>query len=280
MELLRQGDAVNARPYLEKAVSVAPSNPLTHAALAADWSALGLDIRAGQEAKLAFESSGGMGRIEQLEIEARYRMIDHDWPRAIQVYQALFTLLPDSLEDGLQLASAEAQGGKGQDALSTVAALRHLGSPLGNDPRVDLAEARAAGAMGDFVHTRKAAQAAAEKAKARGTRLQYARARLMESGAMQTLAIAGYADKRAEARTICAELGDRTCVVAAYRIEANAMATQGKLAAARPLYQSALEVSNQIGNSLEELNALNGLAYVARPLRAICARPKAIFKKR
>jgi tetratricopeptide (TPR) repeat protein len=264
MEQLRNGDAQSARVYLEQAAAAAPGNPLVHAGLAAAWSALGMDIRAGQEAKLAFDSSAGLGRVEQLEIEGRYRAVTQDWPRAIEVYQALFTLLPDDPEYGLLLASAQTTGGRGQDALSTVKALRRLPLPAGDDPRIDLAEARAAGALSDFERTRKMAHAAGEKAKAHGARLQYARARLLESGAMQNLRVAGFADVRAEARQICAELGDLACVAAAYRIEANASLGYGNIAGARVLYESALGIANQIGNALEKLNAVNGMADAAK----------------
>ncbi|MGO9261997.1 MAG: hypothetical protein ACLQU1_37690 [Bryobacteraceae bacterium] len=264
MERLRQGDALSARAYLETAAAAEPSNPLIHSGLAAAWSGLGLDIRAAQEAKLAFDASGWLGRVEQLEIEGRYRTMAHDWPRAIQVYQALFTLLPDDLEYGLLLASAETRGGKAQDALGTVKVLRRLPSPPGDDPRIDLAEAQAAGALSDFARTRQAAGSAAKKAQAHGARLQYAKARLLESGAMQTLALAGFPQVRAEARQICAELGDRACVAAAYRIEANQMIALVNLGAARRLYGEALEIANQIGNDNEKLNALTGLAYAAK----------------
>jgi Flp pilus assembly protein TadD len=263
VEHLRQGDALNARTYLEKAAAADPANPLIHSALAAAWSQLGLDIRAREEAKTAFDSAAALPRVEQLEIEARYRVIAHDWPRAIEVYQALFTLLPDDLEYGLLLAKAETSGGKGQDALTAVNALRKLPPPLKDDPRVDMAEAQAAGSLSDFARTRKAAQAAADKAKSQGSRLLYAKARLLVSGAMQNLGSAGFAEVRTEARQICEQLGDRACVAAAYRIEGNATVFEDP-AASRRLYLAALEIANQIGNSLEKLNALNGLAYAAK----------------
>jgi tetratricopeptide (TPR) repeat protein len=177
------------------------------------------------------------------------------------VYHALFTLLPDDLEYGLLLASAQTRGGKAEDALSTVGALRRLPAPPRDDPRIDLREAQAAGGLSDFAHTRRAAHAAAEKAGRQGARLQYARARLLESGAMQNLATAGFADVRAEARHICAELGDRACVAAAYRIEANVFALGDLPALAKPLYASVLQIANEIGNQLEKLNALTGLGY-------------------
>jgi tetratricopeptide (TPR) repeat protein len=264
MERLRQSDALGARPYLEAAAAAAPSNPLVHSGLAAAWSMLGLDNRAAQEARQAFDSSAALGRVEQLEIEGRYRQMAQDWPRAIQVYQALFTLFPDDLEYGLLLASAEDHGGKAQDALATVTVMRKLPTPLKDDPRIDLAEAQAAGALADFAHTRQAAHVAAEKARKNGARLQYAHARLLESGAMQTLVLAGFADVRAEARQICSELGDRLCVAAAYRIEANSLAATGSPARARPLYAAVLEIANEIGNLNEKLNALIGLAYTEK----------------
>ena len=264
MERLRQGDALSARTYLEKAVAVDPSHSLFHSGLAAVLSALGLDTQAGQEAKRALDSSSDLGRVEQLEIEGRYRNIAHDWPRAIQVYQALFTLLPDDLEYGLLLGSVEVRGGQAQEALRTVKTLRSLPAPLGDDPRIDLTEAQAAGALSDFAHTQSAARSAAEKARARGARLLYAKARLLQSGAMQNINMAGFQEVRAEARRICAELGDRLCVAAAYRIEANQMAGMGELAVAQRLYQAALEIANQTGNAIEKLNALNGLANAAK----------------
>jgi tetratricopeptide (TPR) repeat protein len=261
MDRLRQSDALGARPYLESAASLEPSNPLVHSGLAAMWSMLGMDGRAVEEAKRAFDSSASLGRVEQLEIEGRYCQTAHTWPRAIQVYQALFILLPDDLEYGLLLASAETRAGKAQDAAATVGALRRLPPPLRDDPRIDLAEAQSAGALSDFSHTRQAAHAAAEKALRRGARLQYAKARMLESGAMQNLSIAGFASVREEARGICAELGDRACVAAAYRIEANGLATTGAPRSARILYAKVLDLADQIGNQLEKLNALTGLGY-------------------
>jgi tetratricopeptide (TPR) repeat protein len=176
----------------------------------------------------------------------------------------LFTLLPDDLEYGLQLGSVEARGSQAQEALRTVKILRSLPAPLGDDPRIDLTEAQAAGGLSDFVHTERAARSAAEKARARGARLLYAKARLLESGAMQNMNMVGFQDVRAEARRICAELGDRLCVAASYRIEANQITAKGELALAQRLYQEALEIANQTGNSIEKLNALNGLANAAK----------------
>ena len=263
MERLRESDALNARKYLEQAAAADPSNPLIHSGLSAAWTMLGLDARAKREAQLAFDSSAALSRVEQLEIEGRYRALAHEWPRALQVYQALVTLLPEDLEYGLLLAWVESEGGRAQDVPATVARLRALPAPLSDDPRIDLAEARAAGALSDFEHTRQAAQSAAKKAKAHRARLQYAKATLLEAGAMQNLGLAGYAQLREEARNICAELGDRACVAAAFRMEGNNKLADSKLEDARRLYQSALEIASDIGSLNEQLNILTGLGYAA-----------------
>jgi TolB-like protein len=264
MEHLRRGDFLSARTYLEKAAEASESNPLIHSGLAATWSGLGLDARAEKEAKLALDDSGDLGRVEALEIQGRYYTTAHNWKGAIRVYQALFTLLPDDLEYGLQLASAQTRGGDAKEAFEAVKTLRSLPSPLGDDPRIDLAEAQAAGALSDFARTQRAAHIAADKANARGAKLLYARARLLESGAMETAGVAGFAALRNEARNLCARLGDRACVAAAYRIEANQKAASGDIAGARSLYQLALNIAEQSGNMNEELNALTGFAYAAR----------------
>ncbi len=261
MERLRQGDALGARAFLEQAASESPSNPFVLGGLAAALSGIGLDRRAEEEAKKALDSSAELGRVEQLEMEGRDATMVPDWERAIRVYQALSTLLPDDLEYGLLLASAEIHGGQAKQALAVLKSLRGLPSPLGDDPRIDLTDAQAAGALSDFKRTEDEARAAAEKAKARGARLLYAKARLLQSGAMANLGQSGFAESRAEARDICAQLGDRSCVAAAYRIEGNDKATAGELAAADQLYSASLKIADEIGNRLEQLNALNGFAY-------------------
>jgi len=260
MERLRQGDALGARAYLEQAASDSPSNPFVYSALAAALAGIGLDKRAEQEAKKALDSSTELGRVEQLEMEARYATMARDWERAIRVYQALFTLFPDDLEYGLSLAFAENRGGQAKQVFTVLKSLRSLPSPLGDDPRIDLTDAQAAGALSDFKRTEEQARAAAENAKARGARLLYAKARLLQSGAMDTSGQIG-AEVRAEARNICAQLGDRSCVAAAYRMEANNKAMAGELVAADQIYSATLKIANEIGNRLEQLNALNGFAY-------------------
>ena len=75
-----------------------------------------------------------------------------------------------------------------------------------------LIAAQNAGTANDFVKTRDLARRAANEAKARGARYLYARARLLEGGAMQTLVERDFYAVQTDARNVCEELGDRQCV--------------------------------------------------------------------
>jgi TolB-like protein len=92
LEKFRLFDALGARELLEKAVSSDPRHALAHAALAEAWSVLGYDAKATQEAKLAFERAANLSQDDRRRVESRYRELDHDWDRAIELSRALFTV--------------------------------------------------------------------------------------------------------------------------------------------------------------------------------------------
>src|SRR5262249_50204365 len=85
---------------------------------------------------------------------------------------------PDNLDYGLRLAAAQVSAGRGKDALATIAALRRLPPPLGDDPRVDFGEAEAYFALGDFGPAGRAAAAARARAEALGAAPPALRARI------------------------------------------------------------------------------------------------------
>ena len=128
---LRAFDALAARELLEKAVAIDPSFALAHSTLADAWTTLGYTLKAREEEKKALDASGNLSREESLFIEARYREIVGERDKAIELYRTLFNFFPDSLDYGLRLASAQSGGGKPQDGLSTLAALRRR--PLATD---------------------------------------------------------------------------------------------------------------------------------------------------
>ncbi|HEX6899618.1 MAG TPA: tetratricopeptide repeat protein [Thermoanaerobaculia bacterium] len=265
IERLRTYDPVGARDLLARAVAAEPGNAMCHSALAAAWAALGYDGRARDEAKAAFDLAGNLPREERLLIEGRYREATQDWDRAAQTYWKLWSLFPDSLEHGLRLAAVQTAAGRIGDALATVKALRTLPPPFSDDPRIDLAEAVAAGALPDFQRQRTAAGRAAARGKTLGAPMIMAQARLLECRALRNLG------KPAEALAACEEgrglherAGDRAGVAEALTHAANVLYDRGDLTGASRLYQQALETYREIGNRGAEAGALNNIAVVLR----------------
>ncbi|MGC2160636.1 MAG: tetratricopeptide repeat protein, partial [Silvibacterium sp.] len=187
IERLRASDLPDARDLLQRAVSLAPSEPMPHAALASAWEQLGYDRNAESEARRAFDLSSHLSRADRLLIEARFQEASRDWDSAIRTYSALFSFFPDDLDYGLPLANAQVIGGKWQDALQTIAALRRLPAPSKDDPRIDWQEARAARSLGDMNRAVSYASRAAEKARAAGASSFEARALLEEAKSLEPL---------------------------------------------------------------------------------------------
>ncbi len=263
LKALRLVDPMAARDHLQAAVSVDPGNALIHSALADAWTALGYGSRANEENRRAYELSTALGRLDQLGIEARYRASGQQWDRAIEIYQNIFRLFPDSLEDGLNLARAQFRGKKNADASATLRILRRLPKPAGNDPRIDLIEAQNAGVANNYLKTREYAHRAAIEAQSRGARYLFARARMLEGGAMQTLVDANFYAVQTEGRKVCEELGDRQCVSQAWRIRGNERYYSGHFAEAQEAYLAGVSVARELGDRAELANLLTGLGVVA-----------------
>jgi DNA-binding winged helix-turn-helix (wHTH) protein/tetratricopeptide (TPR) repeat protein len=263
LKALRRVDPMTARDHLQVAVTADPGNALIHSALADAWTALGYGSQATEENRRAYELSTSIGRLDQLGIEARYRASQQQWDRAIEIYREIFRLFPDSLEDGLNLARAQFRGMKNADASSTLQILRRLPKPAGNDPRIDLIEAQSAGSGSDFPKTRDYARRAANEAKSRGARYLFARARLLEGGALQNLGDPNYYAVQTEARKVCEELGDRQCVSMAWRIRGNERFFAGQFGEAQEAYLKGISVARELGDRAELANLLTGLAVVA-----------------
>ncbi|HME09091.1 MAG TPA: winged helix-turn-helix domain-containing protein [Bryobacteraceae bacterium] len=264
---LRRGDPMAARQHLEIAIAADPQNALTHSALAEAWTALGYSTRANEEDRRAFDLAGSLDRLDQLGVEARYRASVQQWDRAIEIYKTVFKLFPDSLDDGLNLARAQWRAQRVADAQATLNELRRLPKPAGNDPRIDLTEASAVGTLDDYARTRALAHQAAEEAKARGARYTFARARLLEGGAMQNLNDPNFSSVQAEARQTCEAIGDRDCLSKAWRIRGNYLYFDGDFQAARQAYEQGVAIARELGNKAELANLLVGFGVVEKANR-------------
>jgi tetratricopeptide (TPR) repeat protein/predicted Ser/Thr protein kinase len=260
---LRVFDALSARDILEKSVAADPNYPLTHAALAEAWSALGYDGKAAEEAKKAFDLSANLPREQHLAIEARYHEANKNWAKAIDVYHTLWSFSPDNLDYGLSLALAQTSGAQAKEALATVEALRKLPPPASEDPRIDLVESTAARGLSDFKRELAMTKKAEPKGQAQGARLLVARAKLGEGRALFSLGDAKESQHATqEAQRLFAEAGDRNGEATALHNIASAISEQGDNAAAMKLHEQALVVCRTIGNRRCMGDALNSIGVI------------------
>lgn len=202
-------DALAARDLFEKAIRVDPNHALSHSALADAWFGLGYDAKAKDEAKKALDLSAALPREQRLLVEGRYREFARDLPAALEVYRTLRNYFPDNLVYGLHLASVQTRAGFGKEARLTVDRMRGLHKPASDDPRIDLEEATAAQALGDFKREQQAAADAAGKAEVRGARLLLAEAKGREAWTWERLGDLDRAAKEMyEVRDLAATAGN------------------------------------------------------------------------
>jgi tetratricopeptide (TPR) repeat protein len=259
---LRVSNALEARGLLEQSIAADSKFALAHSALAEAWSRLGYDKKAQSEAREAYDLSANLAREEKLLVEGRYRDIDHQHQKAIDVYRTLFAMFPDNVDYGLKLADAQISDGKGHDALATVEAMRKLAPPASEDPRIDLQEANAWDSLSDYKRQEQPLSRAAEKAKAEGSRLILARARqgqcwVFENEAQIERAIAACR----EAAEIFAEAGDREGEALSLRTWADAIARTDAPESIR-LYKQALDIFRKNGSERGVAIVFNNLGLV------------------
>jgi serine/threonine protein kinase/tetratricopeptide (TPR) repeat protein len=260
---LRVLDALAARDLLQKAVKADPKHAPTHAALAEAWSALGYDSGAAAEAKRAIELSQNLSREERLFVEGRYHEFSHEWTKAIEIYRTLTGFFPDNLDYGLRLAASQEAGGSGKDALATIESLRRLPPPASDDARIDLAEANAAAAIGDFKRSEASAGRAVMKGRAQGTQLVVAQARSRQSWAMERLGqMNAAAAALAEAQGLFTAAGDRMGAATALHLTGHLLYDKGDFAGARKAYEDAFVVFRTLGNQARAAASLNNIGNI------------------
>jgi serine/threonine protein kinase/tetratricopeptide (TPR) repeat protein len=260
---LRFFDVLPAKELLQQAIKAAPDFALAHSALADAWSMLGYDGKKIEEAKKAFDLATTLPRQDQLSIEGRYREAASQWPRAIDIYRTLVTFAPDNIEYGLRLVSVQRLAGDAQGALRTIAVLRAMPPPARDDPRIDLAEAEAAEASGDFKHELSAAMAGLGRARATGARLLIARALRDEAYAYENLGSFKEASAATdEALATYTSTGNHGNAAAMLEGRGRILFKQGDLTSAERQYEEALAVYRENGDEHGLASALNNIAIV------------------
>ena len=250
---------------IERALSLEPNHALAHSALAAAWSTLGHDGKASQEAKRAFDLAGRLPREQRLAVEARYHVIARDWPKAVELYKALFNFFPDNLDYGLHLATAQTSSGDGNGALTTIGLLRQMPPPAREDLRIDLAEALAASALSDFKRSQQAAARAVTSGESKGARSLVAQGHLLQGQAHWKLGNLSLAlTSFQKAKQLYAAAGDRWGVANAVMNQGVVLSDQGDLANAGRSFEEALATYQQIGNKKGVAAVLTSTAILLR----------------
>ncbi len=264
LEGLRRYEVAAARVRLERAVAEEPLHALAHAALARAYQALGYDEKARASSRKAHDLSLDLLRGDQLLIEARHRELSGEPGRAIEAYGKLREARPDDPEPALALAQALVESGKAKEAPPLVTALRLTKAGAG-DPRVDLAEAEIARALGDYRGQAQAAMRGAVKAEAQGSPQVVARARLLEGNAWRSLKDGKQArTSLEEARVLFLKAGDRGSAARAL-LELAGVAMDNRDAGESGVMQrSALDVFREIEDQRGMVDALVALSWTLR----------------
>jgi len=270
-------DFVSARDLLIKAIASDPNYPLSHAALSDVWWHSGYQVKARAEAQRALELSNQLSQEQHLLVEGQYRRTLGDWPKAVGAYQALFHLFPDSLDYGILLASAQLHI-KPSASLETLALLRRLPSPLGEDARIDMTEA-SAWIGSDLNQARAAARKAIAKASAQGSHVIVARtyAILCQQGTAM--------GATAEAITDC-ENALQTSIAARDRNGEAIILTnlgtiyflRGDLSRSEEMLRQAFKTFREVGNLDDAATALSDIA-AARLMRGDLQEAKKLLEE-
>lgn len=141
-------DAAQARQRFRQAIELDPDFALAHLALAEAQQRLGELEAAGASARQAMDLADGLPTFFSLRAASRYYQFSGQGSLAVEPLQTLVRVLPHNLEDGLLLVEALTPSDP-VAAEAALKALRELPEPLGQDPRIDLAEAYLAEALLD-----------------------------------------------------------------------------------------------------------------------------------
>lgn len=254
---LRSYDALAAKDLLSQATDAEPKFSLSHAMLARSLASLGYEQKRREESKRAVDLASALPRSERLLVQGDYYASLGDYEKAASTYRTLFELFPDSVDYGLQLASAQRMAGHGSEALATIARLRQLPPPASADPNIDLVEARIVHRKEDslkLIHT------ALAKASAQGKKLVYAQGRHDECITLV------YGEHPRDAAAPCQEAyetflaaGNRLAAADALRLIADRQEAEGHTDESLATYNRAADMLRALGDHEKTGAVLNNM---------------------
>jgi eukaryotic-like serine/threonine-protein kinase len=249
-------DLMGARDLLAQAVAAEPDFPLSHAALADALCLLGYTLKCRDEIDRARSLSQHLGEEDRLLVQGQYYAFSQNSAKAVVVYEKLFTEFPDNLDYGLRLADEQRRVSP-EDAVKTLESLRHLPPPIGDDPRIDMLEART-WINRDFVKAESIARRAVQKGAKLGSRLLVARA----YGILCQLTGIGTSTEQAiqdcqNAERSSAEAGNHDGEARTLNDFAGLYYQLGDMSRAEAMFRKALGMFRQVGD-LEGVTAASG----------------------
>jgi tetratricopeptide (TPR) repeat protein len=246
---LYEFDFVGARDLLKRAVSADPDFAAAHSALSSALTSLGYEAQARNEAKRALQHTRDLPSEVALAIQGQYQESIVDWAAAVQTYEKLFHLFPDNLAYGLQLTRAQLHVNPA-DSAHTLALLRTLPPPVGDDPRIDLMEASVL-VRQDLPKARMAAKKAIAKASAQHASLMVARGYgiLCQSDSAAGVPIDQSISECNLAQSSDISAGDLNNAARAQNDLAAIFYQQGDLVKAQAMWQEAIGVFRKVGDN-------------------------------
>jgi tetratricopeptide (TPR) repeat protein/TolB-like protein len=258
IERYRAFDFEATRDRFERAARESPDSPAPHDHLASLWLSLGRDEDARREAKLALDRANVLPREHQLRIKALWYRVQPSKRSAVETLWMLHELFPDHLEYGLSLAAEQPRA----EGLATLAQLRKLPPPAGEDPAIDIAEYNISEAVPEGLA---AARRAAAKGRARGARLIFGQARCLEGWALLDQGDLDLAQAALEEATPILEArGDVFGATEAMRALGAIALVRDDMDAAQRHLERAESLLAGIGNEASYIYALRNVAGVYR----------------
>jgi eukaryotic-like serine/threonine-protein kinase len=248
---LRAFDPPGALESLQQAAAADPESAVIHSSLSQAWSVLGYDARAVAEARRALALAGSLPREERLAIEGRLHKAAKDWEKASQTYRSLWTFFPDDVDYGLQLAESLLASGRGAEAVEALAALRKLPPPAGEDPRIDLVEARNARRLADFATEKRAAETAGNKGRRSRQSLVVAQALIYQGDALLKLGRPREAIRLfRESAALCDQAGYQWGIGMAQANVGVGLQILGDLEGAQEASEESLAIARRLGSAI------------------------------
>lgn len=258
-------DGKDAVPFLQRALALEPTFPLTHLELSAAWSSLGEEAKAADEAKQAMQLSGQLTREQQLLIQSRVQSTSHQFAAAAETFRALYRFYPENLEYGRLLIQALSNAGKSEEALAEAQSILHANGAHPADPLLFSVVADMYSTRGEWAKSLEWASRGVEQSRQRGATILYERLLTTESQAMLHLGQLGDADaKTSEALALARQYHDVSGELRALNRTGEIATAQHDLPRATVALLSALELERSHDQLQRETHTLLTLSRLSQ----------------